>query len=104
MVFITARRKERLEEIKKQIENKGGICDYYVCDLSNEENCKAVVNACSKHFGKLDVLVNSAGTSGSKTTLKEHFDTDNFNTVMRTDFDSVFFMIKNYDHRLNRWS
>ena len=34
-------------------------------DVTNEENWAAVVAATTRHFGKLDVLVNNAGISGS---------------------------------------
>jgi NAD(P)-dependent dehydrogenase (short-subunit alcohol dehydrogenase family) len=93
-VFITARREERLQQIKADIEAKGGICAYQVCDVSKEGDCKAAVEACINQFGKLDVLVNSAGISGSTPNLSEQFETDNFNNVMRINFDGVFYMIK----------
>jgi NAD(P)-dependent dehydrogenase (short-subunit alcohol dehydrogenase family) len=80
--------------VKENIEAKGGVCAQMLCDVSKEENCQAAVEACVKQFGRLDILVNSAGVSGSKPTLKEHFDTDNYNDVMALDFGGVFFMIK----------
>jgi NAD(P)-dependent dehydrogenase (short-subunit alcohol dehydrogenase family) len=93
-VYIVARREDRLQELKAEIESTGGICDYRVCDVSSEEDCKVAAEGCAERFGRLDVLVNSAGTSGSTQTLAEQFKIEHYEKIMRTDLNSVFFMVK----------
>ena len=43
----------------------GSAARFEKLDVTNEENWVAVVAATTGHFGKLDVLVNNAGVSGS---------------------------------------
>jgi NAD(P)-dependent dehydrogenase (short-subunit alcohol dehydrogenase family) len=94
-VIITDLKLEKLIVLDTEIKENGGICEYYTCDISVEENCKAIVEFCKKTFGRLDIVVNSAGTSGSAAhTLEEHFNTDNFNKTMAVDFNSIFYIIK----------
>ena len=54
-IIITARRKDRLEEIKNSIKNVN--VEIYVCDLSNEDECHKLFNK----FPDIDLLINNAG-------------------------------------------
>ena len=93
-VFLAARRESRLQELKAEIEAAGGIAGYTVCDVSIEEDCKNAIAACVEEFGKLDILVNSAGIGDIWQGLEGEFNTEKYEKVMRTDFGGVFFMIK----------
>lgn len=92
--FHCGRKQQKLEEVKKSIESAGGICDYLSCDVSSEEDCKKLIGACISQFGRIDILVNNAGTSGSTAKMEDQFKTEHYQAVMKTDFDSVFMMIK----------
>lgn len=93
-IFIVDIVEERALQVKQEIEAAGGSCAYAVADLSVEENCRQAVDACMAAFGKLDVLINSAGTQGIHGDLQKEMDTANFDKVMRVDFNSVFMMTK----------
>ena len=56
-----ARRAERLEELKKEIEAGGGECLPVVCDVTVEQQIVDGVQKVVDHFGKIDILVNVAG-------------------------------------------
>src|SRR5262245_49119812 len=43
----------------------------YACDVTNEDQVKSVVDHIAKRFGRIDILVNSAGVTG-KTNIKSH--------------------------------
>ena len=43
----------------------------YACDVTNEDQVKAAINWVAERFGRIDVLVNSAGVTG-KTNIKSH--------------------------------
>jgi 3-oxoacyl-[acyl-carrier protein] reductase len=43
----------------------------YECDVTNEDQVKSTVDQIAKHFGRIDILVNSAGVTG-KTNVKSH--------------------------------
>lgn len=61
-------------------------------DVTNEENWAAVVAATTRHFGKLDVLVNNAGISGSAE--QDLYSTDAWHRIMAVNATGVFFGIK----------
>ena len=60
-VAILARRKDRLEELKKDILATGRKCEAYACDVSKEEDIVNAIAKVEKDFGKIDILVNNAG-------------------------------------------
>ena len=93
-VFVIGRRESNLQEVCEEIQGPDGICDYYAADLSREENCEAMVQACVKRFGRLDILINSAGSRGAHGTLEEEFSAENLRDVMDVDFNSTFWVIK----------
>ena len=93
-VCLAARRETRLQEIKAEIEAAGGIVDYVVCDVSTEENCKNAVAACVEKFGRLDILVNSAGIGEVPTGVDDEFGTEKLNRVLNTDLFGILYMIK----------
>src|SRR5215475_11812188 len=43
----------------------------FVCDVTNEDQVKSVVDQIAERFGRIDILVNSAGVTG-KTSIKSH--------------------------------
>jgi NAD(P)-dependent dehydrogenase (short-subunit alcohol dehydrogenase family) len=64
----------------------GGDCGAYVADITKEEEVKKVVGEIGERFGRIDILVNSAGITGL-TNLKSH-ETDPAN--LRLVFDVNF--------------
>ena len=56
-----ARRIERLEELKNEIETEGGICYPVRCDVSKEKDVIDAVKKVEDQFGKIDILINNAG-------------------------------------------
>ena len=93
-VLLAARRESRLQELKAEIEAAGGIADYIVCDVSIEENCRDTVAACIEKFGRLDIVVSSAGYGTTSEGLEAEFKAEKFEKVIKTDLASVFNFIK----------
>ncbi len=60
-VVLMARRKERLESLKSNIEAEGGKAFIHSCDVTDFEKVKAEVAAIVNHLGSIDVVVNNAG-------------------------------------------
>ena len=60
-----------------EIEAAGGKAMFLQHDISDEDNWNAVVNATVKAYGRIDVLINNAGVSGSYPDLlsREVWDT-----------------------------
>lgn len=60
-IMLAARREERLQELKQEIEQLGGKAQYLVTDVTSAEQMSALAEAALNHFGRIDVLVNNAG-------------------------------------------
>lgn len=95
-VFLTARREEKLKEAAKEINAAGGTAAYKATDVSDEGQCKAAVDACVEEFGRLDIMVLSAGISGLSVSggMEAVFDTKNWKEVQSINLDGIFYMIK----------
>jgi NAD(P)-dependent dehydrogenase (short-subunit alcohol dehydrogenase family) len=57
--------------------------------MTKEDDWAAVVAATTKHFGKLDVLVNNAGISGSAE--QDFYSTEAWHRIMAVNATGVFF-------------
>lgn len=65
-VAIAARSEESLNEAKAFIFEQTGVEIFTLsADVSKEEDCKRLVEDTVKHFGKLDILINNAGSSAA---------------------------------------
>lgn len=93
-VMIVGRRMAKLEEAKAEIEAAGGICEIFSADLSEEAGCAAMADAVMECFGRVDILINSAGSRGAHGKLEEEFSTENYQHTMDADFTSTFMSIK----------
>ena len=95
-VFLTARREDKLQEAVAEIEAAGGTAAYKTCDVSNEEECKAAVEACVAEFGRLDIMVLAADVSGLSLSggMEAAFDSDNWRKLQGINLDGVFYMTK----------
>ncbi|MDG1849560.1 MAG: SDR family oxidoreductase [Flavobacteriales bacterium] len=62
-VVLVARSESKLEVVAEQISSYGVQVLSVVADVSQEEDCKKMVDEVLLKFGKIDVLVNNAGIS-----------------------------------------
>jgi NADP-dependent 3-hydroxy acid dehydrogenase YdfG len=60
-VAVGARRTDKLEQLKKEIEKLGGECITVSCDVSKRSDCEKMINETVKKWDRLDILVNNAG-------------------------------------------
>ncbi len=60
-IAIAARRADRLEKVKAEIEALGVKCLAVTCDVLKTEDIVTMVSQIKNHFGKIDILVNNAG-------------------------------------------
>ena len=60
-VAISARRADRLEDLARRIEAKGGKVKAIVADVASEDQAREMVVTANAAFGRLDILVNNAG-------------------------------------------
>ncbi len=87
-VAVAARRIEKLEETKKQVEEIGGECISVFCDVSDEKSVIDCINTVVEKFGKIDILCNNAGTIVWDSVLDST--TDGWNRAMSTNVTGAY--------------
>jgi len=70
-VVLAARRQERLEAARREVEKLGRPALAVPADVTDSAACQAVVQAAVGRFGRLDVLVNNAGLGTAVPALRE---------------------------------
>lgn len=85
------RDKEKLLMASDKLDYENEI---YSLDITNEESVRMAVEETVKKFGKVDILVNSAGITG-ETNIKSHeISTDDLQMVFSVNFMGSFFTSK----------
>jgi short-subunit dehydrogenase len=84
-VVLAARRADRLEQIAAECVERGGEALSIPMDVSDEAQCKALVERTIARFGKLDMLINNAGLAAS-ARLDEFPDLHLFKHTMDINF------------------
>lgn len=70
VVINYSQSKEQAEQVAHEVEASGVKALPFQCDVHDDPRCRAMMNAAAEAFGRLDVLVNNAGT----TQFIEHSD------------------------------
>jgi NADP-dependent 3-hydroxy acid dehydrogenase YdfG len=60
-VALAARRKDRLDDLVREITRTGGQATAYKLDVTDKEQVRTVVDQIVAEFGRLDVVINNAG-------------------------------------------
>jgi short-subunit dehydrogenase len=87
-LVLAARNQTWLNELKSQVEAMGATAMVVPTDVSQEIQCKALIDETVKAFGTIDVLVNNAGRT-MWTVLDELTDTSVIEQIMRINYFSA---------------
>jgi NADP-dependent 3-hydroxy acid dehydrogenase YdfG len=82
-VVCGARRVDRLTALCDEIRAAGGVADVHPTDLRDERQTTALVDAAVERHGRLDALVNNAGTGVVR--LVEEGRVDEWRTILETN-------------------
>ncbi|MFO0863442.1 MAG: SDR family oxidoreductase [Gemmataceae bacterium] len=89
-VAITGRNKAKLDEAAKHLGTDRLFT--FVADVAEPEQAKAVVEATVAKFGRIDILINNAGTNLKERTFRE-LTPERWQQVIRTNLDGAFYCI-----------
>jgi len=64
-IFAVDRDADRMLETIKLVKEAGGEIEIATCDVTHSASIAAVVDACTKRFGCIDILVNNVGGSAA---------------------------------------
>lgn len=89
-LVLNARNAERLEEAAETLRSEGAKVATLAFDVTEPQAAQDAINSYETDHGALDILVNNAGMQ-HRTPL-EDFPPDMFETLMRTNVNSVFYV------------
>lgn len=83
---------EKAEQVKAEIEEKGGSAMTYACDVADFAACEQFIKTVHKEYGHIDILVNNAGITrdGLLMAMKE----EDFDAVIATNLKGCFNCIR----------
>lgn len=88
-VVVGARRQAELDSLVAEIDAAGGKAVALAGDVVSEDYAKALVAAALKHFGKLDIAFNNAGTIGEQGPSTE-ISAKGWSDTLATNLTSAF--------------
>jgi NAD(P)-dependent dehydrogenase (short-subunit alcohol dehydrogenase family) len=97
-VVLCARKKEALEEVKAEIEDRGGKALALACDVTEPEDVNRVVAETEEAFGAIDILVNNSGTTWGAPA--EEMPLEKFDQVVQVNVRGTFLMSQAVGRRM----
>lgn len=82
---VAARNEGRLVELKSELERRGAEVLVVPTDVSDPDQCRAVIEKTVEKWGRIDVLVNNAGIT-LWTRVEDIEDVSVFERIMKTNY------------------
>ncbi len=92
-VVINGRTLDKLKQAEREIEELGGKVLSVQADASDEESIKRIVKETLEYFGKIDILVNNAATTGVGVSVEE-MSVETWDEVLNVNLRGVFLCCK----------
>jgi short-subunit dehydrogenase len=89
-VMLNARNPKALKETEKELKDLGHQVSSFAADISNPNECNALIDATINEFGRLDALINNAGLA-SQTDI-EKIDPKVFKSIVDVNLNGAVFM------------
>lgn len=87
-IVLCARKKERCEQAAEELKRLGVETLALGCDVKNPEQVRDVVEQTHSRFGRVDILINNAGTSWGAPV--EEMKLEHWNKVIETNLTGTF--------------
>lgn len=91
-LLVNGNNKERLEQLKKEIQDMGQRCEIVCGDVSCQEVAESMAASCIRAYGKIDILVNNAGIN----SRYPFFDlpVEEWKRMLDVNLNGVFYLCK----------
>lgn len=99
-LVIMARRMEKLEALAEEIRAMGVKCLPIQCDVTKPEVINEAAQKAEAAFGKVDVLVNCAGSAKNAGVLD--MTDEEWDFTISTDMDSVFYVTRAFGNIMKK--
>jgi NAD(P)-dependent dehydrogenase (short-subunit alcohol dehydrogenase family) len=97
-VVPTSRRLEQIETTAREIRERGRRTLEMVSDVTDKASLQKVLDACLETFGKVDILVNSAGKTKRAPTVD--FSDEDWNDIMETNLTGTLRTCQVFGHHM----
>jgi NAD(P)-dependent dehydrogenase (short-subunit alcohol dehydrogenase family) len=97
-VVLCSRKLEALEEVKAEIEGRGGKALALECDVTDPDDVDRVVKETEEAFSAIDVLVNNSGATWGAPA--EEMPLEKFDLVVRVNVRGTFLMSQAVGRRM----
>ena len=87
-LVLCARKKERCEQAAEELKKLGVQTLALGCDVKDPDQVRGVVEETSSRFGRIDILINNAGTSWGAPV--EEMKLEHWNKVIETNLTGTF--------------
>lgn len=99
-LVLLARRVEKLEELKNELVNMGVEVLPLKCDVTNVAEVNEAARLAEEKFGKVDILVNCAGSAKNAGVLD--MTDEEWDFTIKTDMDSVFYVTRAFGNIMKK--
>lgn len=91
-VALCARSVDALQAVADEIAAAGGCAQPFALDVSSADGVRAVVEAVTGHYGRLDILINNAGIT--RDGLIARMKDDAWEEVLNTNLRGAFYLTR----------
>jgi NAD(P)-dependent dehydrogenase (short-subunit alcohol dehydrogenase family) len=91
-IALVARDTGRLEQVRTAITGRDGTAEFFLADVTSQEQVARVAAAIQKRFGHPQILINNAGTNIRKNLVD--FSLEEFRSVLDASLTSTFLMCR----------
>jgi gluconate 5-dehydrogenase len=90
-VVAAARRGDRLDALVERLEDAGGTAVAVPCDVAESDQVEALVDEACRRFGRVDIMINNAGTAGDGGPTPERLPHQLFEHTVRVNLLGVWY-------------
>ena len=90
-IVASARRADRLKDLQKKIEMKGGDCLCIECDVQDEAQCRKLIQQSEDKHHRVDILVNNAGVMLLSPVIES--DTEDWRRMINTNVLGLMYCV-----------